>query len=270
MPELPEVETVVRGLRPLVVGKRICGVWNEWQTQLVTPSLAEMRLRLQGVVILGLTRRGKYLLFELDSGDWLVVHLKMSGHLAVVDGLEQRHAHIRTLFYLENGQELRFRDQRKFGRVYLVSDVNEVVGRLGPEPLEPAFTVAVLAKRLRDRRRVLKPLLLDQSFVAGVGNIYADEGLFYAGIHPQRLSHQLNEQEISRLHAGIQHVLQLGIQRQGASIQLYAQPNGEKGSMQNEFQVYGRETQPCYRCGTPISRIRLGGRSTHFCLQCQQ
>lgn len=270
MPELPEVETVVRALRPLLVGRTVRGVWNEWKPHIVIPHLAEMGSLLTNAQICSVQRRGKYLLFELDSRDWLIVHLKMSGHLAVVDGTEPMHPHVRTLFYLDGGQELRFRDQRKFGRVYLVGDPNEIVGKLGPEPLEKDFTVAVLAKRLWGRHRVLKPLLLDQSFVAGIGNIYADEGLFYAGIHPQRLSHQLTEQEISRLHAGIQHVLQLGIERQGASIQLYSQPNGEKGSMQNEFQVYDRKNQPCYRCGKPIHRIILGGRSTHFCLQCQQ
>jgi formamidopyrimidine-DNA glycosylase len=170
---------------------------------------------------------------------------------------------------LANGQELRFRDQRKFGRVYLVSDPEEVLGSLGPEPLESSFTVDVLKQQLQGRKRVLKPLLLDQGFIAGVGNIYANEALFYAGIHPERRSGSLSSVEIEAVHAAIQKSLNLGLKHDGASIDQYAKPDGSKGTMQNVFVVHQREGESCHRCGGIVHRTVLGGRGTFYCPQCQ-
>jgi formamidopyrimidine-DNA glycosylase len=269
MPELPEVETVVRALRQPLLGRTITEVRNYWPRHIATPSLAELQRRIHGRRITAVNRRGKYLLFPLDDGQTLIIHLKMSGHLAVVSSQSPSDKYTHTIFALENGQELRFRDMRKFGKVYLVEDVAEIVGGLGPEPLEDEFTVAVLQERLNGRQRALKPLLLDQSFIAGVGNIYADEALFYAGLHPERRAHRLTQAEIEALYAAVQKVLRLGIEREGASIDKYTKPDGSKGDMQNAVAVFRRTGQPCYQCETPIIRIVLGGRSTHFCPTCQ-
>lgn len=269
MPELPEVETTVRALRQPLIGRCFTGVWNDWPRLIVTPTLEELRHRIMGTQVQAINRRAKYLLFTLTAGETLVIHLKMSGHLAVVAADEPRHKHVHTVFSLDNGQELRFKDQRKFGRVYLVRDPAELLAHIGPEPLAADFTVDVLRQRLNGRSRVIKPLLLDQSFVAGIGNIYADEALFYAGIHPQRTADSLTDDEIGKLHAAIQKVLLLGIEREGASIDLYAKPDGTRGDMQNAVAVFRRDGYPCHTCGTLIRRIKLGGRSTHFCPRCQ-
>lgn len=270
MPELPEVETIVRALRRPLLGQTITGIWNDWPSTIVTPTLDELRVRIDGRTIQVITRRAKYLVFTLDAGETLIVHLKMSGHLAVVDADIPRHKHVHTVFSLANGRELRFKDMRKFGRVYLVYNPEAVLGKLGPEPLEADFTPAVLMQRLHGRTRALKPLLLDQTIIAGIGNIYADESLFYAGLAPTRPADSLTEDDFVRLHAAIQKVLRLGIAREGASIDLYVKPDGEKGDMQNAVAVFRRTDEPCYYCGTPIRRIKLGGRSTHYCPTCQK
>lgn len=269
MPELPEVETTVRALRPPLVGRTFTEVRNYWPRHIVTPSLLELQRRIRGRTILTINRRAKYLVFSLTDGETLIIHLKMSGHLAVVDSDTPPDKHAHTIFGLDNGQELRFRDTRKFGRVYLVQDPAEILDHLGPEPLERTFTAGVLQARLHNRKRVLKPLLLDQTFVAGIGNIYADEALYYAGLHPERRSDSLSTAEIKALHGAIQRVLKLGIEREGASIDQYVKPDGSKGDMQNAVAVFRRTGEPCYHCGTLIQRIKLGGRSTHFCPTCQ-
>ena len=269
MPELPEVETSVRALRPSLLNRTITGVRNTWPRHVITPSLAELQARIRGRQIEAITRRGKFLVFTLSEDETLIIHLRMSGHLSVVDGGEAVDAYTHTIFELGNGRELRFRDPRKFGCVYLVHDPQQVLGKLGPEPLDPEFTVETLQARLRGRRRVLKPLLLDQPFIAGVGNIYADEALFYARLHPQRTTDTLTEAEIAALHAGLQKALREGIAREGASITTYVKPDGQKGDMQNAMAVYDQDGLPCLRCGTPVKRIVLGGRGTHFCPNCQ-
>lgn len=270
MPELPEVETSVRVLRPSLLGRTITGVRNTWPRHVVVPSVTELRERIRGRRIEAAGRRGKYLIFTLSEDETLIVHLRMSGHLSVVDADEPVDAYTHTIFELDDGRELRFRDQRKFGCVYLVHEPEEVLGKLGPEPLEPDFTVEVLRERLRGRKRTLKPLLLDQSFIAGVGNIYADEALFDARLHPQRTADTVTADEIAALHAGLQKALSEGIAREGASITTYRKPDGEKGDMQNATQVYDRKGQPCNRCGTPIEKMMLGGRGTHYCPSCQR
>lgn len=270
MPELPEVETFVRALRRPLAGRTITGARNDWPRHIVTPAFPELRERVSGRQIEGIDRRGKYLVFSLSDGETLIIHLKMSGHLSVVGGDAPPDPYVHTVFELDDGRELRFRDTRKFGRVYLVHDPAEILGPLGPEPLAEDFTVAELAGRLKGRKRVLKPLLLDQTFIAGVGNIYADEALFYAGLRPTRNSASLSAEEIAALHAALRKVLQMGIDREGASINSYVKADGEMGDMQNAVAVFRRTGQTCYQCGGPIERIVLGGRSTHFCPTCQR
>ena len=270
MPELPEVETVARSLRPNLVGRKIMGVRNSWPRHIDRPEISEFKKRIRGRSIIDVARRGKFLLFPLDHDETLIIHLRMSGHLAVIDPQQPADKHTHTIFELDNGQELRFHDTRKFGRVYLVKTPNDILAKLGPEPLTEEFTTEALGEIMRGKRRLLKPFLLDQTMIAGIGNIYADEALFYAGLLPMRKTDSLDAQDILKLHEGIQHVLRLGIQREGASISTYIKPDGEKGSMQEDVMVFRRTGEPCFRCGNPIQRIVLGGRSTHFCENCQK
>ena len=269
MPELPEVETTVRALRPFITNQTFTEMRNYWPRHIATPSFDEFQARLHGQEVESVGRRGKYLLFNLDSGDVLIVHLKMTGHLAIVSQETPPDKYAHTVFGLANGQEMRFRDTRKFGRVYLVADAEEIVGKLGPEPLSDAYTAAVMKERINGRWRAIKPLLLDQHFLAGVGNIYADESLFHARIHPKRPCDTLSDDEIGRLYTAVRKVLQEGIDREGATIGTYRKPDGQRGDMQNALRVFRRTGEPCYDCGTIIERIVLGGRSTHFCPACQ-
>ena len=270
MPELPEVETFVRALRPPLVGRAIAGLRNDWPRHIAQPAPDELAARIAGRRIEAIDRRGKYLVFTLSDDETLVIHLKMSGHLSVVPGDAPPDPYAHTVFLLDDGRELRFRDPRKFGRVYLLRDPDGVLGPLGPEPLADNFSAEALAAALAGRRRVLKPLLLDQTFIAGIGNIYADEALFDAGLLPTRHSHTLTPDEVAALHAAIRKVLALGIEREGASISTYVKADGEKGDMQNAVAVFRRTGQSCYVCGGPIERIVLGGRSTHYCPNCQR
>ena len=272
MPELPEVETVVRALRDPLIGRTFNGFESLWPNQIVTPDdVAELRARIHNRTVTAVDRRAKYIVMTLDGGEeTLIVHLKMTGHLAVVPAEQPVHHHVRNLFKLKDGFDLRFRDTRKFGRIYLVKEPAEILAKLGPEPLEEAFTAEVLTERLAGRTRIIKPLLLDQTIIAGIGNIYADEALFDANIRPDRRANSLSAGEISRLWHGIRRALQEGIDREGASIDSYIKPDGTKGDMQNAVNVYGRKDNPCYVCGRPVERIVLAQRSTHFCSHCQK
>jgi formamidopyrimidine-DNA glycosylase len=270
MPELPEVETVVRGLRAPLVGRTVRGIWHDWHKVIRTPSAEAFAARISGQTFRAVNRRAKYILCELDH-DILVVHLKMTGRLyvtaddAVYDA--DRWVHFRAL--LDGGQELRFSDARKFGFVALVSSLDEITTRIGPEPLEDDFTPAVLAQRLRGHRKAIKALLLDQDALAGVGNIYADESLWRSQIHPLRAAYSLSDDEITRLHTSIRESLTGGIDHEGASINWYRKPDGSAGEAQNHFHVYDRAGQPCERCGTIIVKTRVAQRGTHYCPQCQ-
>lgn len=272
MPELPEVETVVRGLRRPLVGQQITAVHYEQTKVIRTPSPDEFCARISGQVVRSIDRRAKYILCHLEDGI-LAVHLKMTGRLYVADqpateasGVDRW---IRIEFQLANGQHLYFSDARRFGGVYYIHDIAEIAPNLGPEPLEDTFTPAVLTGRLQGRHRQIKALLLEQSFIAGVGNIYADESLFAAGIHPLRRAETLTKPEIKRLHTTIRDALNRGIQHEGASVNWYRKPDGTTGESQEHFAVYDREGQPCLKCGTPIVKIRVAQRGTHFCPHCQ-
>lgn len=269
MPELPEVETVVRALREPLIGRTITAFRNTWPNHIDRPEPDALALRIQGLHIRAVDRRAKYIVITLSDDETLIIHLRMTGHLAVVAASLPVDKHTHTVFALDDGRELRFRDVRKFGTVALVNNSAEILGKLGPEPLDDAFTVDVLQQRFAGRKRAVKPLLLDQTVIAGIGNIYADEALFHAGIDPRRPVNTLDSAEIEALHGAIRHVLREGIAREGASISDYVKPDGEKGDMQNAVAVFRRTDMPCYTCGTPVQRIKLAQRSTHFCPVCQ-
>ena len=272
MPELPEVETVVRALRDPLVGQTFTGFESYWPNQIVIPDDVEaLRMRINDRTVTNISRRAKYIVITLDDGvETLIVHLKMTGHLAIVPSDKPIHKHVRNLFKLKGGSDLRFRDMRKFGRIYLVKDPLEILAKLGPEPLEDDFTADVFRHQIEGRTRKIKPLLLDQTILAGVGNIYADESLFHAKVRPDRSADSLTNEEIFLLWQGIRRSLQNGIDREGASIDNYVKPDGTKGEMQNAVNVFRRTGNPCYACGQPIERIVLAQRSTHFCPNCQK
>jgi formamidopyrimidine-DNA glycosylase len=269
MPELPEVETIVRNLRgdtggiPLP-GKRIEKVTIRWPRHIAKPSVSSFRRRIRGRIIQDIRRRGKYLVFPLDQ-ETLLIHLRMSGDLQLVDGNAPPGPYDRTVFYLSHNLELRFSDARKFGKVFLLKDPSDQLDKLGPEPFDPTFTVDVLAANLTKHRRAIKPLLLDQSFLAGMGNIYTDEALHRAGIHPLRRSDSFTLNEISALWLGIRCALMLGMQHHGASIDWVYRG----GDFQQYFRVYRRTGEPCPVCETPVNRIMVAQRGTHYCPTCQ-
>lgn len=270
MPELPEVENYRRDLSQTLMGRRFTGVYVDWPNQVAIPSVDELTRRLPGQSPLSIDRRGKYLLFRLSNADTLLIHLKMSGRLYVGPASAPPDPHAHVVFRLDQGDELRFHDPRKFGRVYLVDAPMEVVGKLGPEPLDESFTVGQFAGMLADRRGRIKPLLLNQAFLAGLGNIYADEALHVAGLHPLRTADTLTLGEVEQLHAAIRSTLQNAIQHRGTSFDgFYLDAQGEPGAYQARLRVYGRAGAPCRRCGALIERIVVGQRGTHVCPVCQ-
>lgn len=262
------METIRRDLEPLVLGATIAGVEIYWPGGIARPSAQEFEDLITRRTILRLRRRGKYLIFVLSGGWNLIVHLAMTGRL-LLNQMEMD-SHTRALFHLEDGRNLLFVDMRKFGRLYLVKEAQEVVGRLGPEPLEAEFTPKRFAHLLANRRGALKPLLLNQHFLAGLGNIYADEALFVAGLHPKRQADTLNPEEVKRLCRAIRLVLKEGLKDGGTTLEAYRRPNGEKGRHQERLQVFQRTGGPCPRCGATIERIVLVGRGTYFCPRCQR
>lgn len=270
MPELPEVESYKRDLSQILVGRRITGVHVGWPNQIATPPVDELVRRLPGQTVVSVGRRGKYLLFGLSGGDTLLIHLKMSGRLHVESASSPADPHAHVVLSLNGGDELRFHDPRKFGRVHLVSDPDEVVGKLGPEPLDEEFTVKRFASMLTNRRGRIKPLILNQAFLAGMGNIYANEALHAAGIHPLRTADTLEGEEVERLHAAIQATLLRAIDYRGTTFDgFYLDVRGEPGRYQGRLAVYNRAGEACLRCGTPIQRVVIGQRSTYFCPTCQ-
>lgn len=273
MPELPEVETVVRGLRQPLIGRTVTGFWVDWPRTIGSPDPAQFEARVMGQTFQRLERRAKYIVCHLDD-ELLVVHLKMTGRLYVAPA-ESSYPDDRWLHFklsLDNGHELRFSDARKFGKVYLSQDfasVTKGAANLGPEPLEDSFTTHDFRERLRGRSNALKALLLDQSFIAGVGNIYADEALFRAKLHPLRKADTLTLAESDLLYQTVREALLAGIEYEGASINWYRKPDGTQGESQKHFYAYGRDGQPCLVCGTPLLKTRVAQRGTHYCPSCQ-
>ncbi len=270
MPELPEVETIARALREgsrddsSIVGRRIRKAHILWDRTLASPEPEEFRSRLAGQKILNVRRRGKYLLLDLST-DTLLIHLRMSGDLLLNSTHQSFSPHHRMVLDLDGGTRLSFNDPRKFGRVWLTENPESLLSKLGPEPLDPAFTPQTLYKLLQTRRRQIKPLLLDQAFIAGLGNIYTDEALHLAKIHPLTIANSLDFHQAERLLSSIRQVLNEGIRRNGASIDWVYRG----GDFQNHFRVYQRTGEPCPECGTPIERITVGQRGTHYCPNCQ-
>jgi len=265
MPELPEVETIARSLRPALVGQTILEADLRWARTLAVPSPRKFREQIRGQKILSVGRRAKFLSLQLSTFN-LLVHLRMSGDLFIKDKNEPPGKHDRLRLFLSNGTVLIFNDTRKFGRVWLTDDLDSIIGHLGPEPLSDEFTSQWLYDSLHRRHRQLKPLLLDQAFLAGLGNIYTDESLHRARLHPLAASDSVKREQAERLHDAIRAVLAEGIRRNGASIDWVYRG----GEFQNYFRVYDREGKPCPVCGTKIQRLVVGQRGTHICPKCQQ
>src|SRR5436305_3741193 len=295
MPELPEVETIVNDLRPQLVGRRFESLHLTRDTAIRArlvryPTANTFSRRLRGRTIMSIQRRGKYIVMPLDpaaaanngsvagvaaSGERVIVHLGMTGHLRVWEPEEApvKHTHFRAL--LDSGLELRYDDPRQFGRL-VVGSMEEMIAarafpaKLGPEPIHGDLTEAEFERLIRARRRPVKSALLDQSFLAGVGNIYADEACFRAGIRPSRWTHRLTVRERRALYASIQEVLENSIAARGSSIINYVDAFGLRGGNQEKLLVYGRGGEPCLRCGTPLQATRLAGRGTVYCRKCQR
>jgi formamidopyrimidine-DNA glycosylase len=276
MPELPEVETIRRDLESRVTGRYITSVTIAPDSGKPVPVLkgideATFREGVVGARIDAVERRGKYLALRLDNALLLVVHLRMTGALLHRRSGAHADRFLRAVLYLDDGTELRFTDVRKFGGLWLLDDISgAAVTGLGPEPLSEGFTVDVLAAAVAGRKAPVKSIILDQRRIAGIGNIYADEACFVAGIDPRRLGATLRCDEIAELHAAVRKVLLFGVESRGASFRDYTDTDGESGNMQMHVKVFRRTGKPCYSCETAIERVKLGGRSTHFCPQCQK
>ena len=269
MPELPEVETVKNELLPHVIGRRITGVTLLWEGIVKEPSAKEFRSSLVGQTITGITRRGKYLPFSLSGGDSLIIHLKMTGSLLIGRDSSEPPKYTRAIIHLDKDTNIFFRDPRKFGAMRLVKDKDSIIGKLGPEPLEAAFTPQILAQLLAKRTAPMKALLCEQNLIAGIGSMYADEALFATGIHPLRSGKSLSQEEIECLHNAIRKILWSAIGNKGASVDTYFRPDGTKGTAHFEFKVAHRGGKPCYNCGTPIERLAIRNRGSYFCPKCQ-
>jgi formamidopyrimidine-DNA glycosylase len=274
VPELPEVESVRRQLAPLLEGRRFECV-EVADPRLTRPEdPAAVARSLEGERVAEVGRRGKYLIVRFESGRALLIHLRMTGSLRVAGaGTPADDPYTRAVVRLDDGSDVAYRDIRRFGTWAVLERGEEdayLAARLGAEPLGRAFTAVRLGARLAKRRAPVKSAILDQRTLAGVGNIYADEALWYARVHPLREAGSLDEGEVAALHRGIRRALGRGIERQGSTLRDYRLPDGESGTMQHEFKVYGREGEPCDRCGTPIEKIRVGGRGTWYCPSCQE
>jgi formamidopyrimidine-DNA glycosylase len=274
MPELPEVETMVRDLEPRVVGKTIVRVDAPFPGSVAWPTFEEFERRAIGRTIVGVSRRGKYAIFSLDSGDVLIVHRGMTGSLLLRPEEAAMESHVRLCLGLDGGWELRFNDPRKFGKVFIMDAAGAERplpwAMMGPEPLDGDFSVRSLQAALAGRTALIKPLLLGQRLVAGLGNIYVDEALHLARIHPERRANTLRTAEIKRLHQAIRAVLGAAVEGRGTTFSSYTDIEGRAGLYQSSLQVFQRAGSACPRCGCTIVRIVVGGRGTHVCPRCQK
>jgi formamidopyrimidine-DNA glycosylase len=272
LPELPEVEMVRRTIAPHIAGRVVKATQVLWPGTLaqMTPELFDERL--VGACFCTVVRRGKYLGLALENGAYLVIHLRMTGRL-LARPLESAHeSHLRVLLLLDDNTTLRFVDQRKFGRIYWEANMDEYmrIAHVGPEPLTDEFTTEVLATALAGSKMKVKARLLDQNRIAGLGNIYADESLFRAGIHPERLAGSLNEEEVTRLRQAIRTSLLCAIEHGGTTLRDYVNGDGRSGDNQNYLLVYGRAGSSCPNCAGTLERIKVAGRGTVFCPRCQK
>jgi formamidopyrimidine-DNA glycosylase len=275
MPELPEVQTVVNDLNLAgLPGRNITGAQVYWPRTIDTLSPEEFCRQIARQQIITIWRRAKYIVIDFASGLHLLIHLRMSGRIHLVMSETERGKHEHVVLDLDNGQQLRFHDTRKFGRLFLVNDLKMVVGKLGPEPLGDDFTITWFIDHLHQKKRQLKPLLLDQTFLAGLGNIYVDEALWEAKLHPLRLSSSLTTSEIQALHKAIRKVLQKGIKNLGTTLGTgkanFYSVGRRTGSNSEELNVFRRTGLQCSHCDAIIERIIVGQRSTHICPVCQK
>jgi formamidopyrimidine-DNA glycosylase len=274
MPELPEVETYLRELTPELVGRRIVAAHVDWPRTIALPSSPEFARAIIGRRFDHFERRGKYMIFGLDDSHTLIVHLRMTGKLQIVPNGAPSGSHTHVVLDLDDSRSLHYRDPRKFGRIWLTDAPDLVLAKLGPEPLGQDFSAEELARTLAGRRASIKALLLDQTIVAGIGNIYADEALFRARLHPACLGGSLDAATIAVLCVAVREVLAEAIVQNGSSLggstlQNYMRPGGAPGGFQDQHMVFRRTGLPCLVCGRPIQRIILAQRSTHFCPGCQ-
>ncbi|MFA6431105.1 MAG: bifunctional DNA-formamidopyrimidine glycosylase/DNA-(apurinic or apyrimidinic site) lyase [Candidatus Margulisiibacteriota bacterium] len=263
MPELPEVETIRRGVEPRVIGRKIIDVEIIDKRNIKGISPALLKKRLLGEKVVSVKREAKYLLFEMASGKYLVVHLGMTGRL-----LFKSDGYVKVIFHFSGGKSLYYSDARLFGKIRLFDKHPEL--KLGPDPLLNSFKVADLKKILGHRNTSVKVLLLDQKLIAGIGNIYANEALFRAGIHPARKANTLSDKEIMKLHDAIRSTLSDGVKYRGTSDSWYIDADGEKGAFQDHLKVYRKGEEPCLKCKTKIKRIVIGQRGTYYCPRCQK
>jgi len=267
MPELPEVETIKNELAPWIVGHSFTKV-NVLDARLVCDCPArEVRRGLIGQKVESLERRGKYLIFHLSNGRSLIIHLRMTGSLLLDPQEDTRYA--RAVFHLSNGHRFVFSDRRRLGKIWLVDDAGTVVCKLGPEPLDRRFTPDILEQRLSRHHIPIKAALLDQRIVAGIGNMYTDEALFAARIHPLRKADELSAKEVQTLHNSIRKVLRAAIGSKGASVDTYVRPEGELGTAHFDFKVAHKGGELCPVCGSAIKRVPVQNRGSYFCPRCQ-
>ena len=264
MPELPEVQTVANHIRPDLIGKYIIGIEPLWTKTLDNFSPDDLSGKHK---IINVSRRAKFIIIELENCI-LAIHLRMTGKLYFLkEDLLPKHT--RVVFYIENSQDLIFEDTRKFGRIYLYKDLSVINSRHGPEPLGKKFTPDWLFKNLKMKKRNINALLLDQSFISGLGNIYVDESLWESGIHPNSISCAIPKTKIIRLHTAIQSILEESIRQLGTTFNSFSFLNGQSGNYSNELMIFGRQDQPCKICQSTIKKIRVAGRGTHICTGCQ-
>lgn len=273
MPELPEVQTIINDLiHADLPGSTVRNGEVFWNKTIADMNPQEFTAKIAGQIITDIRRRAKYIILEFESGLQLLIHLRMSGKLYLAPASVQRKKHEHVILHLSNDNDLRFYDTRKFGRMYLTENPAAILGKLGQEPLSNTFTVKQFFKMLQSRNRRLKPLLLDQQFIAGLGNIYTDEALWEARLHPQTVASTLSFKKAANLHRAIRNVLQQGIANRGTSLGTgksnYAS-HGRYGNNAKNLKVFHRSGLPCPRCGAKIQRIVVGQRSTHVCPQCQ-
>lgn len=274
MPELPEVQTVVDNLNALGIAKcTITKASVHWPKTISGMTPAEFRRKIKGLTISEFTRRGKYIVVRLSRGWTLLIHLRMTGRLNWAAKGARRNKHEHVTLQLDQANELRFHDTRKFGRLFLTQTAQTILGKIGPEPLKRGFTRQQFSSMLHGKKRQMKPLLLDQSFIAGLGNIYVDEALWEARIHPQRISSSLNEKEIATLHKAIRLVLKRGLKNMGTSLGTgkgnFYSVAGRRGRNADELKVFRRTGEACPRCKAAIERLTVAQRSSHICPLCQ-
>lgn len=265
MPELPEVESTVRRLRPEIIGQKISDCQLSWARTVVTHTAGELRKLLKGAYIQEISRRGKYIIIALSTKDFLLVHLRMSGHLEIRSEISLREPHDRLIISFESKSILAFNDPRKFGKIHLLKDPQEILFKLGPEPTDTIVTAEFLYQRLRKKKTKIKALLLDQSWMAGLGNIYADEVLWRSRIHPAKQALRLTKNHAALLASNARNVITDAIQFGGTDFGDGVVPGGAFVP-----EAYGREGEPCSRCRTEIKRITIAQRSSYFCSRCQR